>query len=174
MRRQRGFALLDLLFVNGIIGLRCMIALPRLAMAQSQAGAASAIGSLRSIGSAQLTFALTCAGGFYAPSLTVLGTAPLGDNDAFVPPSLGAADTVVRSGYRITMTGEPSDFTPETCNGYAAGETARGWVATADPTSNAVARFFAINAGNTIYEHNDTLDGDMPEVGEPTLGHVLQ
>src|SRR5437868_3267574 len=76
MRRAHGFALLDLIFVCGIIGLLCGIALPRLLVAKQAAGTASALASMRTIDSAQLTFALTCGSGFYAPNLTTLGTAP--------------------------------------------------------------------------------------------------
>src|SRR6202051_2842753 len=78
MRQAQGFALIDLIFVCGIIGVLCSIALPRLLLAKQAAGSASAIGSMRAINSAQLTFALTCGAGFYAPSLTTLGTLPVG------------------------------------------------------------------------------------------------
>ena len=70
--KAQGFALIDLIFVCGIIGLLCGIALPRLLLARQAAGSASAIGPMRAINSAELTFALTCGGGFYAPNLTVL------------------------------------------------------------------------------------------------------
>ena len=78
IRKAHGFALIDLIFVCGIIGLLASIALPRLLAAQQSAGAASAIGSMRAINSAQLTFALTCGSGFYAPDLPTLGTPPPG------------------------------------------------------------------------------------------------
>ena len=74
VRKAQGFAFIDLIFVCGIIGLLCSIALPRLLLVQQSAGAASAIGSMRTIDSAQLTFALTCGNGFYAPDLSTLGT----------------------------------------------------------------------------------------------------
>ena len=45
--KAQGFALIDLIFVCGIIGLLCSIALPRLLLAKQSAGAASAIGSMR-------------------------------------------------------------------------------------------------------------------------------
>lgn len=38
MRRAGGFALLDVIFVCGIIGLLCSIALPRLLLAKQAAG----------------------------------------------------------------------------------------------------------------------------------------
>ena len=73
VRGEQGFTLLDLLFVCGLIGVLSIIALPKLLMAKQAANAASAISSMRAITSAQLTFALTCGGGFYAPDLVTLG-----------------------------------------------------------------------------------------------------
>src|SRR6476646_2936586 len=58
LRKARGFALIDMIFVTGVIGLLMSIAMPRLIMAKQSAGAASAVGSMRAIGSAELTFAL--------------------------------------------------------------------------------------------------------------------
>ena len=58
IRKAQGFALIDLIFVCGMIGLLSSIAVPKLVMAKQSAGAASALGSMRTIGSAQLTYAL--------------------------------------------------------------------------------------------------------------------
>ena len=129
---------------------------------------------MRTIGSSQLTFALTCGAGFYAPSLTTLGTAPAGSEEGFISPTLATADTVTRGNYLITMEGSPFGGAPESCNGLAMGETAQGYVAFADPAYPPFARFFAINANGAIFEHTATLDGVMPEVGEPASGHLLQ
>jgi type II secretory pathway pseudopilin PulG len=116
IRKAQGFALIDLVFVCGIIGLLSSIALPRMLLAQQAAGASSAIGSLRTIGSAELTFALTCGSGFYAPSLTALGTPPPGSNDAFLAPTLSAGNSVVRSGYVFQLEGLPFPGSPSPCN----------------------------------------------------------
>src|ERR1700680_3428985 len=107
IRKTSGFALIDLIFTIGIIGVLCSIALPRLLLAKQSAGAASAIGSLRAINSAQLTFALTCGAGFYAPSLTTLGTLPVGSNAAFLSPSLTSSNAVTISNYVIQMSPTP-------------------------------------------------------------------
>ncbi len=82
-RADSGFALLDLIFVCGLIGILSGIAVPKLLMAKQAAGAASAIGSMRAINSAELTYALTCGNGFYAPHLPALGQAPPGSNEPF-------------------------------------------------------------------------------------------
>src|SRR5262249_16830051 len=123
----RGFALLDLIFVCGIIGLLASIALPQLSLARASAGAASAIGSVRAITSSQLTYALTCGNGFYAPKLTTLGTAPPASIQPYIGGGLGDADTVSKSGYTIKMTGTAYPGAPPTCNGVAAGDAAQAF-----------------------------------------------
>jgi type II secretory pathway pseudopilin PulG len=173
MRKAQGFALLDLLFVCGIIGLLASIAIPQLTLAKSAAGAASAVGSMRSIASSQLTYALTCGGGFYAPKLTALGTPPPASLEPYIGGGLGDADTVSKSGYTIRMGGTAYPGAPETCNGVAAGEAAQGFAAAADPTDPNNPRFFGINSNNAIYEHIATLWGVMPESGEPAIGQPL-
>jgi type II secretory pathway pseudopilin PulG len=172
--KAHGFALIDLIFVCGIIGLLCGIAAPRLLQAKNSAGAASAIGSLRSINSGQLTFALTCGNGFYAPNLTTLGMPPSGSQEPFLTPNLTTSDTLTRSGYVMTMEGTPFAGAPATCNGLAAGQAAQGFRTGADPTEPTNPRFFSSNSNGSIYEHTAPLFSSMPEVGEPPVGVVLR
>lgn len=174
IRKADGFALIDILFVCALMGILSTIALPRMLLAKQSAGAASAIGSLRTIHSSQLTFALTCGAGFYAPNLTTLGQAPPGSNEAFIAPNLSAANTVTRSGYIISIDATPYAGSPSSCNGLAVGEAAQAWLATADPTDADNARHFATNVNGSIFEHTSTLSGIMPEVGEPAAGHLLR
>jgi type II secretory pathway pseudopilin PulG len=174
-KKTNGFALIDLIFTIGMIGVLCTIALPRLLLAKQSAGAGSALGSLRAINSAQLTFALTCGGGFYAPTLTSLGTLPVGSNAAFLSSSLTSADTVEKSSYIIQMSAVPFPPAPGTCNGLGVGVAGTGFKAGADPTDTTNnQRFFATNANGMIFEDTATLFAAMPEVGEPVLGHVLK
>lgn len=168
-----GFALVDVIFCCAIISILCSIALPKMLMARQSAGAASAIGAMRAINSGQLTFALTCGNGFYAPNLTSLGMAPAGSHDAFLSPNLSGSNAVNRSGYMIQVEGTPFSGAPPSCNGIAFGGTARGFKAGADPIEPNNARFFATNANGQIFEHTSTLFAAMPEVGEPAPGHVL-
>jgi type II secretory pathway pseudopilin PulG len=174
IRKADGFALIDILFVCAIMGILMTIALPRLLLAKQSAGAASAIGSLRAIHSAQLTFALTCGGGFYAPDLTTLGHAPAGSPQGFISPNLATANTVTRSGYAIQVQGTPFNGAPGSCNGLASGQAAQGYKAAADPTDGGNVRYFATNVNGTIWENTSTLLGAMPEVGDPPAGHLLR
>lgn len=172
--KAHGFALIDLIFVCGIIGLLCGIAMPRLLLAKQTAYSASAVGSMRAINSAQLTYALTCGNGFYAPNLTTLGTAPPGSNQPFLAGGLTSADTVTKSGYIVRMSGTAYAGSPASCNGLAAGDAAQAFKAAADPAEPTNARYFAINASGTIFEDSASLFAAMPEVGEPASGHPFR
>lgn len=173
LRKAQGFALIDLIFVCGIIGLLASIALPRLLSAQQTAGAASAIGSMRAINSAQLTFALTCGNGFYAPDLPTLGTPPPGSREPFISSGLSTGATINKAGYVIQMTASAYGGSPPSCNGLGAGAAGQGFVAAADPDNGSNFRFFATNANNVIWENTSSLYAVMPEIGTPPSGAPL-
>src|SRR5262245_46490710 len=143
-------------------------------MASQAAGSASAIGSMRAINSSELTYALTCGNGFYAPKLTTLGLAPPASVEAFITPALSSADSVIHSGYLVQLTAEPYGSAPATCNGLAAGAAGRSFKASADPTTPGNVRFFATNAGGVIYEDVASMYAAIPEVGDPPSGHPLR
>jgi len=174
LRKAQGFALIDLIFVCGIIGLLASIALPRLLMAQQSAGAASAIGTMRAINSSQLTFALTCGSGFYAPDLTTLGTPPPGSSEPFITSGLSTANTINKAGYLIQMTASAYAGAPPSCNGLGAGASGQGFVAAADPDNANNFRFYATNANSVIWEHTSSMYASMPEIGSPPLGAPLK
>ncbi len=168
-----GFALLDVMFVCGLIGILSGIAIPKLLLAKQAAGAASAIGSMRAINSAELTYALTCGNGFYAPSLPSLGQTPPGSNEPFLSPDLTSGNSVVKSGYVVQLAAEPFGGSPASCNGVGAGEGGQGFRAAADPTELTNLRYFGINSYGLIYEDVTTMFPVMPELGEPAAGHPL-
>ena len=173
-RQAEGFALIDVIFVCGIIGLVSSIAVPRLALAKQAAGSASAIGTMRTIASSQLTFALTCGNGFYAPNLTSLGTPPPSSTEPFIGGGMGAANVVQKSSYTFRLDGVPYAGAPPSCNGIPGGGAAQGYRAAADPTEPTNFRFFGINSNAALYEHDSTLFDDMPEVGESPIGSELR
>jgi hypothetical protein len=128
---------------------------------------------MRAINSAELTYALTCGSGFYAPNLTTLGTAPAGSHEPFISGGLGSSDTVQKSGYIIQLTATPYGGAPLACNGLAGGLAGQGFIAAADPSEPNNVRFFATNANNVVYEHTSTLFSVMPEVGPPPIGQAI-
>ncbi len=174
MRSAAGFAIIDLLFVCGIIGILSGIALPRLMNAKNSATAASAIGSLRTISSGEITFAITCGNGFYAPSLTTLGKPPAGANEGFVKGDLSTADTVIKSGYQFTVSATPYVGAPDTCNALGTGQTGLAFKVGGDPLDSVNnTRYFALNAGNIIWEDTQPMFPTMPEFGDAASGVPL-
>jgi len=162
-RDERGFALIDLLFVIAIIGVLASISVPGLIRAKSSAQGASALATLRVISRGQLAFAITCGNGFYAADLVALGTPPAGAIDGWVPQDLAIATTVIKSGYTIQMAGTPVGGAPPSCNGIGAGLLTTGYRAAADPQAPNNMRFFATNASGTIYEATVPLFALMSE-----------
>jgi type II secretory pathway pseudopilin PulG len=173
IRKAQGFALIDVIFVCGVIGVLASIALPRLLLARQSAASAGAVGTMRVIDSAQLTYALTCGNGFYSPNLTTLGVPPPASTEPFITRELAVADTVTKGSYNIQMSAVAYAGAPGTCNGLAAGLGGQGFSAGADPTEPSNSRFFATNASNIIYEDTASLYATMPETGVPASGHMI-
>lgn len=172
--REAGFTLIDIMFVLGLIGTLSTLALPALLRAKNAAHSASALGTVRVVSGAQLSYAITCGLGFFAPDLPSLGIPPIGYTDTFLPPELSSAAVVMHSGYNFSMFATPFAGTPATCNGLAAGATSPTYVLIADPI-DAVAnpRFFGTNSDGVIYEDMATYAGTMPESGAPPSGAPL-
>jgi type IV pilus assembly protein PilA len=149
--RDDGFSLIELLLVVAIIAIIAAIALPGLMRARLAANESSAIAALRTISSAQATFASSCGGGGFAQSLDDLSEPPTGTTLPFIPADVAAGE---KAGYAFVLIeglGEAIAEADVTCNGASAG-TRSSFLATANPIADGHSgvRAFGIDKTSTM------------------------
>ena len=172
---QKGFTLIDMLFVIALIGVLSTLAIPGLMRARGAAQSSSALGTIRVVNSAQLSFAITCGLGFYSPDFPTLARRPPGATEAFLPSGLASGPTFVKSGYNFSLAGTSIAGAPGTCNGLGAGLAAPGYAVVADQidASPKGGKFYGSNADGVIYQHTASLALIMPESGGPSSGSPI-
>jgi type IV pilus assembly protein PilA len=124
LKKQKGFSLIELLIVVAIILIIAAIAIPNLLRSRMAANEASAVGSIRSINTAAVTYSSTYPSVGYPSSLGVLApatsatsaSADLIDSVLAAGTKSGYTFAVVANGSGTPMTGYSVNGNPVTAN----------------------------------------------------------
>lgn len=156
-KNQKGFSLIELLIVVAIILIIAAIAIPNLLRSKMAANEASAVGSIRTIVTAAITYNATY-GNQFPPTLAALGpAAAVGCNNAgLLDPLLSgtvpASATPQKSGYTFQYkpTGAATNPVPASCG--AAGSA--GFVIAAKPITQGTTgnRDFCADETGVLYD----------------------
>jgi type IV pilus assembly protein PilA len=163
---REGFTLLEVIFVTAVIALLSAIAVPTVFRSRLAANETSAVGNLRAVHTAELTYALTCGYGLYAAAFPALG-GPSGDE--FLPPDLTAGPVVTKSGYNYEI--QPGPSGPSGLSDCYGAATSTEYYVTAAPitvltTGN---RAFASNQGIIIWQDTTGVSPVEPFVAGGTV-----
>ena len=171
-KKQKGFSLIELLIVVAIILIIAAIAIPNLLRSRMAANEASAVGSIRTLNTASITYNSTYGNGF-PPSLTAIGTTT---GSAVSCTNAQLIDTVLtagsKSGYNFALITGATQLTSaqSTCTGGLG--YSDGYVVTATPitTGTTGQRAFCSDSSGVIrFNASGTVGYTSPNCTDTTV-----
>ena len=102
MKKQKGFSLIELLIVVAIILIIAAIAIPNLMKSKMAANESSAVGSLRTLNTAEVTYAAQCPALGFSAGLGNLGAGAGDCNAANIVDNVLGVAAPTKSGYNFT------------------------------------------------------------------------
>lgn len=159
MRKQNGFSLIELLLVVAIILVIAAIAMPNLLRSRMAANEASAVSSLHSINTAEVTYSATFPSLGFAVALANLGgtTAQCTSGGTITSANACIIDPV------LTL-GKKSGYSMAAPGGTPVGGITTTYVATANPTTPGTTGIRGFCSDQTGVFYNNSTDGSVVAV----------